>query len=107
MKNEAIQRLTICIDELADALGIRRHAILQHRSGVRAHPLLHGLPAPAATRPRLIWWARDIEAWVSSRLTFRPPSAPSDQPEPPAEPPRRRGRPRKYAAAAGEKGGAA
>jgi hypothetical protein len=101
MKNEWIQRLTISIDELADALGIRRHAILQHRSGVREHPLLVGLPTPAAIRPRLTWWRKDILAWVDSRRTFPTPAAqpaPADTPEPP----RRRGRPRKYAAAGQE-----
>jgi hypothetical protein len=97
MKNEGIQRFTIDVNELANALGIRKHAILQHRSRVREHPLLVGLPEPAANRPRLVWWRRDIEAWVSSRLTFRP-SDPAAQPEP-SEQPRRRGRPRKTAPA--------
>jgi len=108
MKNEAIQRLTISIDELSHALGIRRHAILQHRSGVRQHPLLIGLPQPAATRPHLVWWRQDILDWVSERRTFRPAAAPSDQPEPAEpQPPRRpRGRPRKYASAADGEGGA-
>jgi hypothetical protein len=104
MKNEEFQRLTIDVNELADALGIRRHAILQHRSGVRSHPLLVGLPQPAAVRPRLTWWVADIQEWVDSRRTFRAPSDPA-APEP--EPPRRgRGRPRKYAAPAGQEGGA-
>jgi hypothetical protein len=105
MKNEEIQRLTITIDELSHALGVRRHAILQHRAGVRSHSLLAGLPEPAANRPRLVWWRRDIEAWVSSRLTFRP-SDPAAQPEPSELQPARRGRgrPRKYAVPAGEGG---
>jgi len=108
MKDEAIQRLTISIDELANALGIRRHAILQHRGGVREHPLLAGLPAPAVTRPRLTWWRADIEAWVSSRRTFCPDSASPSTAQPElAEPSRRgRGRPRKYPAAAPSEGGA-
>jgi hypothetical protein len=104
MKNEVIQWLTISIDELLHAIGIRRHAILQHRSRVRQHPLLVGLPEPAANRPRLVWWRRDIEAWVSSRLTFRP-SDPAAQPEP-SEQPSRRGRPRKTSPAPdGQEGG--
>jgi predicted DNA-binding transcriptional regulator AlpA len=101
MKNEEFQRLTIDINELSHALGIRRHAILQHRSGVRAHPLLLGLPQPAAVRPRLTWWAADIQEWVNSRRTFRP-SAPA-APEPELRRPR--GRRRKTAAVGGEGGG--
>jgi hypothetical protein len=104
MENEGIQRLTISIDELADALGIRRHAILQHRAGVRSHSLLAGLPEPAANRPRLTWWRSDILDWVESRRTFRPPAAPA-APDPEPQPPRRRGRPRKTAP--GGEGGAA
>jgi hypothetical protein len=64
---------------------------LQHRSVVRQHSLLHGLPPPAAVRPRLVWWRSDILAWVESRRTFKPaPAAPEPEPQP-----ARRGRPRK------------
>jgi hypothetical protein len=76
---------------------------MQHRSGVREHPLLSGLPDPAATRPRLTWWRSDILDWVEARRTFRPAAA---QPEPAEPQPARRGRPRKYAAPAPAEGGA-
>jgi hypothetical protein len=93
MKIKEFQRLTITIDELSHALGIRKHAILQFRAGVRQHPLLRGLPEPAACRPRLIWWSKDIEAWVESRRTFSSPASQNPTDEPPRPP---RGRPRKY-----------
>jgi hypothetical protein len=106
MKSDEFQRHTIDVNELSEALGVRRHAILQHRSGVREHPLLVGLPTPAANRPRLTWWRSDILDWVESRRTFRPPAAPAaHDPEP--QPPLLRGRPCKYSSAAPTEGGAA
>ena len=80
------------LKELSDALGISEQAVRQHRCGVKPHPLLLGLPAPAATRPRLTWWTADIDAWVDSRRTFRPQDSDLAGNEAGA---RGRGRPRK------------
>lgn len=101
------QKYTLDTRELAESLAIPRHAILSHRANQIQHPLLLGLPEPIMLRPRLVWLLADIEAWLESRRTFRPaPAAAEAAPAAEPEPRRPRGRPRKYQAAAGEKGGA-
>lgn len=84
--------------ELAESLGIPRQSILRHRAGLNHHPLLTCLPEPAMSRPRLVWWVADIEAWIESRRTFRT-DTPTD-----AATRRGPGRPRKAAAPAAESG---
>lgn len=97
--------LTIEAAEIAAGFRIPKTAILRTRAGIQDHPLLRGLPEPLMTRPRLVWLRADINAWIESRRTFRP-DTPAPNATPPAEAPRKRGRPRKSAAAAAQKGGA-
>lgn len=91
-------RYIITSDELAQALGTTRHAILQHRAGVRQSRVLQGLPEPIACKPRLKWLVVDIEEWLASRRTFRPDNGTAGTID--ATAPRRGpGRPRKGSAA--------
>jgi predicted DNA-binding transcriptional regulator AlpA len=87
-----MEKLTIDSRELAEALGVSPLAIRRHRAGIKQHQILRDLPEPIATRPRLVWWLRDIEAWIESRRTFTPTEERNEAPA------RRRGRPRKEAA---------
>jgi predicted DNA-binding transcriptional regulator AlpA len=86
-----MEKLTINSKELAAALGVSSIAIRRHRAGIKQHQILHDLPEPIATRPKLVWWRGDIEAWIESRRTF---IATGERAETPT---RRRGRPRKEA----------
>lgn len=100
------QLYTINSQQLAERLQTNPASIRAHRAGLRATPVLTGLPEPIQSQPKLIWLVADIEAWLESRRTFRPdsptPSTPPPADPPPADPPRKRGRPRNVAAAAAE-----
>jgi predicted DNA-binding transcriptional regulator AlpA len=87
-----MEKLTVNSKELAEALGVSPLAIRRHRAGIKLHQVLRDLPAPIATRPRLVWWRADIEAWIQARRTFVSTG------ELNVVPARRRGRPRKEAA---------
>lgn len=82
---------TITGAQLAERLQTNPASIRAYRAGVRAPAFLAGLPEPIQSQPRLLWLVADIEAWIDSRRTFRP-----HDPiwQPPAEPQRKRGRPR-------------
>ena len=67
-----MQPKLIDVKLLAVMLAINSQTILKHRSGVRICPRLEGLPDPYETRPKLLWWLADIDAWAESRRTFRP-----------------------------------
>jgi predicted DNA-binding transcriptional regulator AlpA len=87
-KGKKMEKVVIEAKGLANALGIPRQAILNHRANLVLHPLLFNLPDPIMTRPRLVWLVADIEAWLESRRTFRKKSVEST---PPPQP--KRGRP--------------
>lgn len=98
--------LTITGAQLAERLQTNPASIRAYRAGQRSPAFLAGLPEPIQSQPRLLWLAADINAWIESRRTFRP--ATPEAPTPPAEPPRKRGRPRNAARTAElKKGGAA
>jgi len=70
-----VKTLVVDIDQLANMLAINKQTILKHRAEVRICPRLAGLPAAYQNRPKLLWWAADIEAWADSHRTFRPGAA--------------------------------
>jgi hypothetical protein len=72
---------TITGTQLAERLQTNPASIRAYRAGQRRQVLLIGLPDPIQTHPRLVWLVADIEAWLESRRTFRPDTAPQVQPE--------------------------
>ncbi len=96
---------TITGAQLAERLQTNPASIRAYRAGQRSPAFLAGLPEPIQSQPRLLWLVADINAWIESRRTFRP-DTPAPNATPPAEAPRKRGRPRKYPApAAAQEGG--
>ncbi|MHB1351726.1 MAG: hypothetical protein ACYCWA_00260 [Thiobacillus sp.] len=72
---------TFTSQQLAERLQTNPASIRAYRAGQRRQPLLEGLPEPVQTQPRLIWLVADIEAWLESRRTFRPPQTEATPPE--------------------------
>ena len=66
-----MKKLVADIGDVELMLDINRQTILKHRSGIRICPRLVGMPEPFETRPRLLWWLADLEAWIESKRTFR------------------------------------
>lgn len=97
---------TFTTQQLAERLQTHPHTIRAFRAGLRSPALLEGLPEPVQKQPRLVWLVADIEAWLDSRRTFRVDTQPQPAYTPAPAPRRGPGRPRKYAAAAAQEGGA-
>lgn len=87
--------ITLTGAQLAERLQTNPASIRAYRAGQRSPAFLAGLPEPIQSQPRLLWLVADIEAWIQTRRTFRP-ADPTDTTQP-AEPQRKRGRPRKTA----------
>jgi len=95
-----VEKQVVNIGELSEALGVSKFTILQFRAGLRDCPLLHGLPEPVMSRPRLMWLVADIKAWLESKRTFREEKEEMRKIEEEVAR-RKRGRPRKTASVSG------
>lgn len=69
-------QLAIDADELCGSIKINKQTLIKHRNNIRICPRLIGMPEPYVTRPRMLWWVADIEAWAESRRTFKPVPTP-------------------------------
>lgn len=82
------------VEDLARWLKITPQTIRKYRAGASSCALLDDLPEPVMTRPRLVWWKEDIEAWISSRRKYKPKEADASN-QATEQPQKKRGRPRK------------